>query len=637
MDKHLQIFRIAVLLSLTGLTSAHVASSQPSLDPLTAGRTFVVAFPDTTRNTYDARYPNTRYEDKALLILYSAVDTRVTIRGTGGYFVDTAIAAGTSRVIDLMASSRRAPAPIVATPCRPVDNTFRIEARDPIVMYQVMVTKFGTEAWTPMPVDAWGNEFFAATRQGEVGSDILPGGEIDYSIRRISFAAEILVIAAFDNTEIVINPRGVVNNSCGTSITLNAGQAYLIHSMVYTLSAFDDGDQPNFAGSKINSSKPIGVITGNTRTQIVDQFIGLGRNSFRNMLIEWLAPTALHGTEFVYMPTWDDRRPTGAPSENPEERRKSEMVQVYATTPGDMRVFVTDASGTSNTDGNTYAAGAFDDIRFTPNNARYIRTDLPAQAMMSSAAVVKYAGTTTGGGGSVYLGAAYDSWGGYMVELTPRHRWASFAPFFAPAHPASMEFFINAVVDTAHRFDVFQRNGSPFIFSRLIPGTDLVWGSMAVTPGEDNWLEGRNGARFAGFVYAALSNGGHEEYRPGFTGSPAEYEEYLAIAWGYPLVSRFGITSTVPVVEMSSVSNYITNEPNPFNRTTEIRFAIAKAAHTTIVVYDALGERVRTLVNEYRVAGEYSTTLDASGLASGNYHCRISSGDWSQTRTIIVR
>jgi len=201
----------------------------------------------------------------------------------------------------------------------------------------------------------------------------------------------------------------------------------------------------------------------------------------------------------------------------------------------------------------------FAQIRHTPNLARVHYTDKPAQAMMHAAAVVKYAGTTQGFGG--YIGAAYDGWGGYMVELTPREQWVSFAPYYASSHPGGMEHFINVVVDTSHMNDVYLKNGSNFIFQRRMEGTDLIWGSMAVTPGVDHWLEGRNGARFGGFVYGGLARGGHEEYRPGLvrdrdddhegarpgsddrsadgTGSmplhPSEYEEKLAIAYGYPL------------------------------------------------------------------------------------------------------
>ncbi|MBC8146116.1 MAG: T9SS type A sorting domain-containing protein [bacterium] len=533
-----------------------IGVAHAQFDPSTAGRSYVVAFPDTTKNTFDARYPNTRFEDKCFFLIYSAVNTNVTIKGRA-YERSVTVAAGTFGVVDLMSSEVRAPSPVVWEPCKPVDNTFRIEANDPIILHQVMVTKFGAEAWTPLPLEAWGVEYFAAAMPGEIGSDISPGGEFDYNRKNKALPAEIIVIAAYDDTKLTIVANGQIHNNCNTTgVTLKAGEAYLVHSFVDTLSANFGMNQGDFGGSRITSTKPVGVISGNTRAQIIDENIGLGKNIFKNMSIEWISPVGMHGTEFVYMPSWDGRRPTGNPNEDPAEKRKAEFVRLYGSRAGQTQGFYIQGGASIPYD-SSFGAGEFYEQRHTPNLARVHRTTQPAQAMMASAAIVKYAGTTNGFGG--YIGAAYDGWGGYMVELTPRHRWTRFAPFFAPTHPAGMEYFINVVTDTNHMHDVLLKNGSEFVFNRPIEGTDLIWGSMSVPVGVTEYLDGRNGAVFAGYVYGTLSRGGHEEYRPGRvrerdddppmraggTASddestalhPSEYEEYLAVAWAYPLAS----------------------------------------------------------------------------------------------------
>jgi hypothetical protein len=521
-----------------------------------AGTLYVVAFPDTTKNSFDARYPNQAYVDKAILFIYSAVDTKVTVKGSG-YNSSFTTTGGSFRTVELMGGSGISAArPIVIDHCTPVNHTFRIESDSPIIVYQYLVTKFGTEAWTPLPVEAWGHEYFAAAMPGEIGQDISPGGEFDYNHKNKMFPAEILVIAAYDDTRITIVPNGQVHTECRVdSIVLRAGEAFQIQSFVDTLTANAGDAQPDFGGSRIISTKPVGVISGNTRAMLIDEGIGLGGNIFRNMQIEALAPVEQWGTEFVYMPTWDARRPTGAPGEDPSEKRKGEFVRVYAKEAGTNGFFM--QNGVPIPYDAELGTGDVQQVRHTPNLARAHRVDKPAQAMMNSAAVVKYAGTTQGFGG--YIGAAYDGWGGYMVELTPREQWASFAPYYASSHPGGMEHFINVVVDTSHMNDVYLKNGSRFVFQRRIEGTDLIWGSMSVQQGIDHYLEGRNGARFAGYVYGGLTKGGHEEYRPGVvrdrrdddpsavanrggqTGDdaqplhPSEYEEYLAIAYGYPL------------------------------------------------------------------------------------------------------
>jgi hypothetical protein len=306
--------------------------------------------------------------------------------------------------------------------------------------------------------------------------------------------------------------------------------------------------QADLGGSYVFATKPIGVISGNTRSQVLYFQEGLGQNIFKNMLIEWLAPVEQHGKEFVYMPTWDARRPTGAPGEDLSSKRKGEMVRIYGTSTGITKGYSLD-NNIGRTDFTVAGRGKFrEDFIGTPE-ARYYKTDKPAQAMMNSTAIVKYNGTTQGFGG--YIGAQFDGYGAYMVEMTPREQWVDFAPYYSSGQPAGMEHFINVVTDTLHQFDVFQENGSRFSFNRGVNnGTDLVWGTMSVTTSKDHFLEGRNGAKFYGFVYGIYK--GHEEYRPGRAkkdddGShiqaarsgggddgeqlhPSEYEEYLAVA-----------------------------------------------------------------------------------------------------------
>lgn len=70
------------------------------------------------------------------------------------------------------------------------------------------------------------------------------------------------------------------------------------------------------------------------------------------------------------------------------------------------------------------------------------------------------------------------------------------------------------------------------------------------------------------------------------------------------------------------------NYPNPFNPSTQIRFAVPEAARIKIVVYNMLGERIRTLVDARKAAGVHSVTWDARddrgrNVASGVYIYRL--------------
>jgi|GEM_PF-1369034 len=78
------------------------------------------------------------------------------------------------------------------------------------------------------------------------------------------------------------------------------------------------------------------------------------------------------------------------------------------------------------------------------------------------------------------------------------------------------------------------------------------------------------------------------------------------------------------------------NYPNPFNPVTSIRFGLPEATDVTISVYNLLGEKVATLVNERKKAGIYTVRFNASRLGSGLYFYEISTENFSRTRKMIV-
>jgi len=84
--------------------------------------------------------------------------------------------------------------------------------------------------------------------------------------------------------------------------------------------------------------------------------------------------------------------------------------------------------------------------------------------------------------------------------------------------------------------------------------------------------------------------------------------------------------------------DYILNQnyPNPFNPTTSISFQIPKSGWICLNVYDMAGRNVAQLLNEFKVAGEYSLKFDASYLPSGIYIYRLESEQQSLARKMIL-
>ncbi len=59
--------------------------------------------------------------------------------------------------------------------------------------------------------------------------------------------------------------------------------------------------------------------------------------------------------------------------------------------------------------------------------------------------------------------------------------------------------------------------------------------------------------------------------------------------------------------------------PNPFNPVTTITYDLPNSGFVTLKVYDMLGREVKTLVNEFKTAGSYLVSFNASDLSSGVY------------------
>ncbi len=78
------------------------------------------------------------------------------------------------------------------------------------------------------------------------------------------------------------------------------------------------------------------------------------------------------------------------------------------------------------------------------------------------------------------------------------------------------------------------------------------------------------------------------------------------------------------------------NYPNPFNPSTLIRFSLPESGFTSLVVYNVIGEIVQTLFNGYKNSGSYEVNFDAKDLPSGLYFYSLTSGNFKQTKKMII-
>ncbi len=144
-----------------------------------------------------------------------------------------------------------------------------------------------------------------------------------------------------------------------------------------------------------------------------------------------------------------------------------------------------------------------------------------------------------------------------------------------------------------------------------------------------------------------ISADGGLTFTSAFTATSGTFNDMDFAVNGCP--SGWAVTSSGAIYKMSILTgisgtseiipdNYSLkqNYPNPFNPTTNINFSIPKSGLVTLKIYDMTGKEVATLVNEVKSAGSYLVGFNASNLPSGAYFYRVSSGNFVDTKKMML-
>ncbi len=104
--------------------------------------------------------------------------------------------------------------------------------------------------------------------------------------------------------------------------------------------------------------------------------------------------------------------------------------------------------------------------------------------------------------------------------------------------------------------------------------------------------------------------------------------------WTYTWIgdSMVGVEDGIHVNKYELSQNY----PNPFNPTTVINYSLEKPGMVKLEVYNVLGQKVATLVNNVQSAGMHQIQFDASKLATGVYIYRIQAGSFVQSKKMML-
>ncbi|WP_319499679.1 carbohydrate-binding protein [uncultured Draconibacterium sp.] len=100
-----------------------------------------------------------------------------------------------------------------------------------------------------------------------------------------------------------------------------------------------------------------------------------------------------------------------------------------------------------------------------------------------------------------------------------------------------------------------------------------------------------------------------------------------------PVILSIAEGELLPADEGQYIFN---NYPNPFRSNTTIQYTIPEDTHVMLTVTNSVGREIRRIVDVEQIAGHYSYTFDADGLADGIYYCTLKTNDFVETKKLIL-
>ncbi|MEO6696329.1 MAG: PQQ-binding-like beta-propeller repeat protein [Ignavibacteria bacterium] len=117
------------------------------------------------------------------------------------------------------------------------------------------------------------------------------------------------------------------------------------------------------------------------------------------------------------------------------------------------------------------------------------------------------------------------------------------------------------------------------------------------------------------------------------------YNPHILMAGaGTEIKAKYHFIDNIKILSTKSPENFelLQNYPNPYNPFTNIEFGISKLGFVSLNVFDMLGKKVATLVNEDLNPGSYKYNFDAKGLSSGVYYYTLKVDGLSESKMMML-
>ena len=147
-----------------------------------------------------------------------------------------------------------------------------------------------------------------------------------------------------------------------------------------------------------------------------------------------------------------------------------------------------------------------------------------------------------------------------------------------------------------------------------------------------------------GFTWEPFNGGLPDTYREANTIAVNANGEFAFAGFSYGSVWKTSIScDVVKEIDQETASSFhlYQNYPNPFNPNTSIEFLLSKSGQVKIEIFNILGQKVKTLVDQYLKAGHKLVDWDGkdnngNDVSSGIYFYRLQAGDYVDTKRMVL-
>ncbi len=219
-----------------------------------------------------------------------------------------------------------------------------------------------------------------------------------------------------------------------------------------------------------------------------------------------------------------------------------------------------------------------------------------------------------------------------------KHNYMSKVDFYSVAFASANNAWVVGKAPKGGKAAVLHSTDGGATWKTVDVNTSLYLYKVRFQTPDHGWIVGKGGAVFE-------TTDGGKQWNPVDVGTSSDLKDVAQAAKAPPWLAGSHATLltnpkltrvaenrlTVPG-EFAVVRNY----PNPFNPETVIQFYLPRTEQAEVVLFNANGQRVQTLVSQKLAAGWHQTHWNGRAFASGIYFCQLRTGNQVKMTKLLL-